>query len=143
MSLEQIQAEVSKIGQSWEAFKAANEERLKVIEKNQGTGEVDAKLEKINASLNTHEDALRNSDEAAKKRAEEALERYNEMERKVNLLHQGALAGGGEKVDKVKADAGKFFLAKTGKAPTEDVDTKAYQEYTQQFGAYLRNGEIN
>ena len=65
------------------------------------------------------------------------------MERKVNLLHQGALTGGGEKVDRLKADASKFFLAKTGKAPTEDVDTKAYQEYTQHFGAYVRNGEIN
>lgn len=61
MSLEKILATLEEQGKAFHAFKEANDERLSKLEAGKGgVGEVEAKLEKINAALDAQEQAVEN-----------------------------------------------------------------------------------
>ena len=146
MSLEQIQAEVSKIGQAVVALQAGTEERIKALESNKGAAEVDAKLEKINASINEHKDRLDQTEEGIKVRLAKAEEAYNArqdvVEQKLNQLHAGAIASGDEHKG-LRQNAAKFYaLRNNGEAP-EHVDVEQYQKYTKAFSHYLKKGIVH
>lgn len=132
MSNEEIKKTVKDLATAWESFKDTNENRLVALENNQGTAELDEQLNKINASIDGFQNALNQSDEAAKKRTDE-------IERKVNQLHTGAVADGGKTADLTKS-AQLFYAARTSKALSElgEVDTKEYQEYRDAFASFLR-----
>lgn len=68
MSLEKIIQTLDKQGEAFNAFTKANDERLSKLESGQATGELEAKLEKINAALDANEQTIKNLEkELAKK----------------------------------------------------------------------------
>lgn len=61
MSLEKILATLEEQGKAFHAFKEANDERLSKLEAGKGgVGEIEAKLEKINATLDAQEQTVEN-----------------------------------------------------------------------------------
>ena len=152
MSLQEVQAEVAKLGQSVAAHQQAAEERIKALESNKGVAEIEGTLKKINASIVEHKDRLDKTEEGIKVQLDKLEENQkaskastDEIERKVNQLHAGALAGGSDEQKKLRENAAKFFAAKNrGEMPDPaSVNIEEYQAYRKGFAAYFRKGEIN
>lgn len=53
---EEIKSAIDSMGKTFEEFKAANDARLAAVEKNKGTAELEAKLDKINNALDVQAD---------------------------------------------------------------------------------------
>ena len=149
MSLEAIQAEVVNLGQAVAAHRAAIDEKVKALESNQGTAELDAKLTKINASIGEYKDRLDKTEEGIKTRLDQFEQGQKtsteEIERKVNQLHAGALAGSADEQKKLRENAAKFHAAKNrGEMPDPaSVNLEEYQAYRKSFADYFRKGVVS
>lgn len=99
-------------GQAWEEFKRTNDARIAALEQSKATGDLDAKLAKIDAAL-----------DQVKSRADEAL-----------LKAQRPSIGGDADPLSIEAKA----FAGIGIRRGGDVDSDGYAQYKHAFNAFVR-----
>jgi HK97 family phage major capsid protein len=137
MAVEEIKSLIEDQGRAFEEFKAANDARLKELEK-QGASDVltEEKVARIDEALNV----LAEAKEAVEKKLPSRLDA---MEAKINR----AMLGGDLKAEEKAAAELKVFNAEAkSRAAARGqsavvFDAKGYADYRKAFDTYVRNGK--
>ncbi len=127
---------IKELRNAWTAFKATNDERMKRVEKQLGTGEVDSRLDKLNKRIANLSDKL----DQGRLDAEGRIEQL-ELQLALNTgTRQGDPAGDDEIVSK-----GRQIVALNQNRPLDTVDAPTAEQtrsYLRDLTTYFRRGVI-
>jgi len=123
MDLSEIKSLVEAQGKAWDDFKKTNDERIEKLTKSQSTGEVDAKLAKINDELSATSKELK----------------------ELTLKSQRPVMSA-EKADEAETALKSFNLAAKAAAmesgrPVTELTADQYADYKAVYAKYIRKGE--
>lgn len=127
MSAAELRSAVETLGQTFEQFKAANDERLKEIEKHgQAFPETLDKVAAIDKAIDN-----------IKSEAEQFIVRQDDLEARMNRIGMA----GNQNMEARAEHAAKFYSAIQGKhVKPKDANVEAYDKYCEAFEAIVRAG---
>ena len=128
---EDIKSAVQDIGTAFEEFKKVNDERLEKLEKGEATGDLEAKLEKIESAINDAEDS-----KATLEKLEAKTDIINESVEKIEAVMKRPASGMDTKQIDDYTSAWGVYLRK-GKSGLSADERKALTVSNDSTGGYL------
>ena len=125
-AITEIKNLLAKQGTAWEEFKSTNDKRLEKLEKGEGVGELDAKLDKISKELDT----------LAEVRAE-----VDKLSAKANRPSTDATDP-----DDITAETKSFNICRRSaltNSPQRDLTVDEYKGYKSAFFSWARKGRLD
>lgn len=148
-SLEEVKKAIDELLKAVHDHKKINDDRLSALERNKGTAEYEAKLEKLNSAIDKGEKVQAEYLAAQKKKDEEAKAAYAELEKKWEArFNRSDLGGGGDEENEKKKTRAlerkaydKFLRYGKSAAFTED-ERKVLTVGNDATGGYLAPPEM-